>query len=282
MPQKRPLSDLIDDNVIVVLTSCSDIAAKALRCDHNLTYLYDEKPNSSSTSRLRTDRDATPQHEPVPAVKIMIKFSHAPKTMEGFSFGSSSNCNIMFEDGQQHSMSRTHFCFRFDETTKAIHLSDVSSYGTDLVTATFLRSDNESRVTSSSVYSLLNTSVALSENDEIRAGSMVLRVLVIRRPEPQTSAWVRYVDKVDTFLRQCTKIKTVRRKESGLPTVLESTILGSLGSAGKGSYGKVYKMIDTRGRLYGVKVPLHNGVDDIIKRELDCLKRLDHVSSTAA
>lgn len=155
-----------------------------------------------------------------------------------------------------------------------------SSYGTDLISQTFVNRDNESRVMNSSTLSLSDTSIALSEKDEIRAGSMILSVLVLRRPEPQTSAWTRYVNNVDTFLRQCDRKDPVRRnKESGVPTVLESTTLGSLGSAEKVSCAQVYKMIDTRGRLYVVKVPLHKGLNSIIERELDWV-RVNEINST--
>lgn len=119
----------------------------------------------------------------------------------------------------------------------------------------------------------------LSEGDEIRAGTMILKVVTIHRPEPQTVGWDRYVENVDNFLRQSqTKPSIPRKEDSGIPTLVDSRILGSVGLAGQGSYARVYKMIDTQGRLYGVKVPLRQDLDEVIRKELECLRKLSHVS----
>ena len=278
MPKKRPLSDLFNDDVLVVLVSCTDVAARTLRNVHNSPFLYeDELP--SSTSRPRAERDATPQYESEPVAKILIKFSHTPSTREGLSFGSDPKCNIVFDGGQKHGISRIHFCLTFDRTSKALLVTDVSSNGTELTTRTFTKQDNESRVLNSSRYPLSHTSIVLSEEDEIRAGVVVLRVVVVRRPEPSTQAWLKYINKVDRFIKQCDERQSPRSaQESEITTVLDPATLGSLCTAGKGSCARVLKMIDSRGNLYGVKVPLDESFNDMIQKELDCLQKIHHVS----
>ncbi|MCJ1472125.1 hypothetical protein MMC13_000772 [Lambiella insularis] len=274
MPQKRPLSDLLSNDVIVVLVSSTDAAARAFRFEHNSPYLYDEKPKSS-TSRPRTDRDSTPEYNSEPVAKIVLKFSHAPRTSDGYTFGSEhTSCNILLDKDQKCGISRTQFCISFDRKSKAVHVMDVSSHGTELTTRTFLKDDEESKILNASHYLLSRTSLALSENDEIRAGVVVLKVAVLRRPEPNTIPWGTYSNQVDKFIQQCDKIPASGRGEkSGVPTVLDPTILAILGPVGKGSYAQVLKMIDSRG---SVKTPLHKGFNDIIQAELDCLKKLSH------
>ena len=278
MPKKRPLSDLFNEDVLVVLVSCTDVAARTLRNVHNSPFLYDDE-GPSSTSRPRAERDATPQYESEPAAKIVIKFSHIPSTWEGLSFGSDPKCNVVLDGGQKHGISRIHFCLTFDRTSKALLVTDVSSNGTELTTRTFPKQDQESRVLNSSRYPLSHSSIVLSEDDEIRAGVVVLKVVVVRRPEPSTQAWVKYVHKVDRFIEQCDKNQPSRSApKSDITTVLDPTTLGSLCTAGKGSCARVLKMIDSRGNLYGVKVPLDESFNDMIQKELDCLQKIHHVS----
>lgn len=154
MSKKRRLSNTSDEDAIAVLVSCTDVAATALRCEHNQPYLFNEHSVSSSANRPRTAREETPQPEIIPVVKIMLKFSHSPNHLEGLSAGASPDCNIMFENGQQHSASRFHVCFTFDEVSKAFVVSNTSSNGTVLTTRTFLRDDEDSRIMKSSRYDL--------------------------------------------------------------------------------------------------------------------------------
>lgn len=280
MSKKRPLSDLLSDDIFAILVTKSDIAAKTLRHAHNSPYLSDEiSPPPPPTSQTREDRGTTPNYDPAPLTKIILKFSHRPNNFEGISCGSGTKNNLLFEDGQKYGISRRHLCFGFHEETKALLVTGVSTQGTEVRTRTFLKSDDESRLLNASPYKLLDDSLVLSDYDEIRVGPVVFEVAAIRRPEPNTTAWTIYVNKVDNFIRQCKTKSSVRSESSsGLPTVLEPTILGSLGSAGKGSYARVLNMTDMRGRLYAVKIPLYNSLDGIIQKELECLRKLSHVS----